>query len=131
MENASWSPLHEPNPSGDHHRANVFQRCSDEILATAPDLRGLSIIPSLPSPPSRKTPAGSNANVIILTSPEIQTRIRWDELIASWNVEMKPGASLKWKCGVYPRPRDEVVQLGTLVRRPDATTPPEHSAKGC
>lgn len=60
-------------------------------LATAPASRGLQFLP-FASFGSFASTTGSNANVLILTSPEIQTRLRWDELIASWNVDMKPRA---------------------------------------
>lgn len=96
-------------------------------LATAPDLRGLQFIPFASFASFTKT-AGSNANVIILTSPEIQTRIRWDELIASWNVEMKPGASLKMEVrAIYPEHATKWFNLGLWSA--DPTLQPRQSMK--
>lgn len=47
--------------------------------------------------------AGERPDESVLTSPEIPTRIEWDELIASWNAELPPGAWLKLEArGVYP-----------------------------
>lgn len=65
-----------------------------ESLATPPDLRGGQFL-HFKSFAAFTTTPGTNANEIILTSPEIQTRVRWDELIASWNAELKPDGYLK------------------------------------
>src|SRR5258706_8877276 len=37
----------------------------------------------------------STADKIVLTSPEIRTRIKFDELIASWNVQLPPTSALE------------------------------------
>lgn len=63
-------------------------------MATPPDARGGQFLPFKSFAAFTKS-SGSNANEIVLTSPEIRTRIRWDELIASWNAELKPDAYLK------------------------------------
>jgi hypothetical protein len=63
-------------------------------LATPPTSRGMQFLPFKSFTAFTKS-AGSNVNEIVLTSPEIRTRIRWDELIASWNAELKPDAYLK------------------------------------
>jgi len=63
-------------------------------LAIPPDSRGLQFLP-FKSFGDFTTSPGSNVNEIVLTSPEIKTRIQWDELIASWNAELKPDAYLK------------------------------------
>ena len=81
-------------------------------LATAPDSRGLQFIPFTSFGSFAKT-SGANANILILTSPEIQTHICWDELIASWNVELKPGASLKMEVrAIYPEHATKWFNLG-------------------
>jgi hypothetical protein len=38
--------------------------------------------------------AGSNAHLVVLTSPRLQARLRWDELILSWNARLSPTAGL-------------------------------------
>lgn len=63
-------------------------------LATPPDSRGGQFLPFKSFNTFATTP-GSNANEIVLTSPEIRTRVHWDELIASWNAELNPDAYLK------------------------------------
>ncbi|MGC3958199.1 MAG: C39 family peptidase [Verrucomicrobiota bacterium] len=63
-------------------------------MATPPDSRGVQFLP-FTSFAAFAQSSGSNANEIVLTSPEIQTRVCWDELIASWNAELKPDAYLK------------------------------------
>lgn len=81
-------------------------------LATAPDSRGLQFIPFASFASFTKT-IGTNSSILVLTSPEIQTRIRWDELIASWNIEMKPGASLKIEVrAIYPERTTKWFNLG-------------------
>jgi hypothetical protein len=66
------------------------------------DPRGIQFIPIKSfSPFARSLDATTGAAV--LTSPEMQTRIRWDELIVSWNAEMPAGASLKIEArAIYP-----------------------------
>lgn len=96
-------------------------------LATAPDLRGLQFIPFASFASFAKT-TGTNANILILTSPEIQTRIRWDELITSWNVEMKPGASLKVEVrAIYSGRTTKWFNLGLWSA--DPTQQPRQSVK--
>lgn len=71
-------------------------------LATAPDVRGLQFIPFKSFASFAKT-VGTNANETVLTSPEIRTVIRWDELIVSWNVEMASEAALTVEArAIYP-----------------------------
>ncbi|MEK7781234.1 MAG: C39 family peptidase [Verrucomicrobiota bacterium] len=96
-------------------------------LATAPDSRGLQFIPFASFGSFAKT-IGTNANILILTSPEIQTRIRWDELIASWNVEMKSGAGLKVEArAIYPERTTKWFNLGLWSA--DPTYQPRQSVK--
>ena len=63
-------------------------------LAIPPDSRGGQFLPFKSFAAFATTP-GTKANEIILTSPEIRTRVHWDELIASWNAELKPDGYLK------------------------------------
>jgi len=50
-----------------------------------------------------KKSSGEQAGETVLTSPEIRARIRWDELIASWNAEMPASAYLKIEArAIYP-----------------------------
>jgi hypothetical protein len=72
------------------------------LSATPPATRGCQFIPFNSFASFTQSP-GTNVHETILTSPEIQTRIRWDELIASWNVEMKSAAALRVEVrAVYP-----------------------------
>ena len=63
-------------------------------LATSTESHGLQFLP-FKSFGDFTTSPGSNVNEIVLTSPEIKTHVQWDELIASWNAELKPDAYLK------------------------------------
>ncbi len=46
---------------------------------------------------------GPHTGEIVLTSPTIAARIKWDELIASWNAETPEGAYLKIEVrAIYP-----------------------------
>ena len=55
----------------------------------------------------------------VLTSPEIQTRIRWDELIASWNVTMSAGANLKIEVrAIYPDHTSKWFTMGLWATDP-------------
>jgi hypothetical protein len=63
-------------------------------LAQPPDSRGRQFV-SFANFSSFTKATGSNVNALVLTSPEIQTRCPWDELIVSWNATLKPGAGLK------------------------------------
>ncbi len=66
------------------------------------DARGIQFIPFNSFSAftrSRDTTTG----VTVFTSPEIHARIRWDELIASWNAGMSAGANLKIEVrAIYP-----------------------------
>ncbi len=39
--------------------------------------------------------AGANSNEMVLTSPEVKSDIGWNQLVASWNVELPAGGYLK------------------------------------
>jgi hypothetical protein len=52
---------------------------------------------------SFQSSAGEKPGERVLTSPEIKAGISWDELVASWNVELPDGAYLKIEArGIYP-----------------------------
>lgn len=68
----------------------------------AMDARGIQFI-SFNSVSKFAKSAGAHANETVLTSPEIATRITWDELIASWNAETPADAYLKIEVrAIYP-----------------------------
>lgn len=62
--------------------------------AATSDARGIQFIPYKSLSTFKKSP-GDHPNEIVLTSPETRARIRWDELIVSWNAEMPPDGYLK------------------------------------
>lgn len=81
-------------------------------MATPPDSRGGQFLP-FKSFAAFAQSSGSNANEIVLTSPEIRTRVLWDELIASWNAELKPDAYLKIEaCAIYSNRTTKWFTLG-------------------
>ncbi len=46
---------------------------------------------------------GTNAGDVVLTSPEVKTDITWNELVASWNIDLPDGAWLKTEArAIYP-----------------------------
>jgi hypothetical protein len=54
-----------------------------------------------------------------LTSPEIAARIHWDELVASWNVEMPDGAYLKVEArALYPQRATKYYTMGLYSGNP-------------
>jgi len=66
------------------------------------EARGLQFIPFKSISQFSRTP-GNQANEAVLCSPEIVTRIPWDELIASWNAETPGDAYLKIEArAIYP-----------------------------
>jgi hypothetical protein len=55
----------------------------------------------------------------VLTSPLLATRIKWDELIASWNVEMSKGSYLKIEArAIYPDCSTKYYVMGLWSRDP-------------
>lgn len=58
------------------------------------DPRGVQFIPFESFSAFKKSPSES-PDEVVLTSPEIRTRIPWTELIASWNAETPEGGYLK------------------------------------
>jgi len=72
---------------------------------------------------------GTPATSAILTSPEMRTRLRWDELIVSWNAEMPSGTSLQVEArATYPDRMTEWFNLGTWSA--DPSKHPRASVKG-
>jgi len=64
--------------------------------------RGVQFI-SFPSTARFARSTGATVNETVLTSPQIATRIQWNELIASWNAEMPANAALKIEVrAIYP-----------------------------
>lgn len=56
---------------------------------------------------------GARAEETVLTSPEIATRIQWDELIASWNADMPADAALKIEVrAIYPKRATKYYTMG-------------------
>lgn len=97
-------------------------------LATPPTARGIQFLPFTSFRTFAKSP-GSNVNEIVLTSPEIQTRIRWDELIASWNAELKPDAYLRVEArAIYTNHATKWFTLGSWAV--DPAKHPRESLKG-
>jgi hypothetical protein len=97
-------------------------------LATSPDSRGLQFLPFKSFAAFASSP-GSNVNEIVLTSPEIKTRVQWDELIASWNAELKPDAYLKIEVrAIYTNRATKWFTLGLWSVAP--TNHPRASVKG-
>lgn len=70
--------------------------------AKAPDARGIQFLAFKSFTKFTRT-AGDNPGETVLTSPEITTRIEWDELIASWNTDMPASTWLKIEArAIYP-----------------------------
>jgi hypothetical protein len=63
--------------------------------------------------------AGEMAGEKVLTSPEIAAGIHWDELVASWNLEMPEGAYLKVEArALYPQRATKYYTLGLYSGNP-------------
>ena len=57
--------------------------------------------------------AGERAGEVVMTSPEIATRINWNELVASWNAEAPAGAYLKIEArAIYANRATKFYMLG-------------------
>lgn len=70
--------------------------------AIAADARGIQFIPYKSLSTFKESP-GDRPNETVLTSPETHARIRWDELIVSWNAEMPADGYLKVEVrALYP-----------------------------
>jgi hypothetical protein len=72
------------------------------VFAAAPDYRGMQFF-GFTNFSAFTSAKGAKPGETILTSPEIKADIAWDELIASWNIELPDGAWLKTEArGIYP-----------------------------
>jgi hypothetical protein len=70
--------------------------------ADSVDARGIQFIPFNSLSKFTKS-VGAQSNETVLRSPEIATRVQWDELIVSWNAGMPADASLKIEArAIYP-----------------------------
>src|SRR2546425_11052711 len=91
------------------------------------EARGIQFIPfdSLSKfTKSTNAHAGGSA----LTSPEIATRIQWDELIASWSADMPAEASLKIEVrAMYPERATEWFTMALWSGDPEK--PPRESVR--
>lgn len=75
------------------------------------DARGVQFI-AFKSFSNFKKSKGEGPGEAVLTSPQVRVRIRWDELIASWNAEMPASAYLKIEArAIYP---DHVTKWYTM-----------------
>lgn len=92
------------------------------------DPRGIQFIP-FKSFGAFTRSVGSNASTTVLTSPELPTRIRWDELIVSWNADTPAGTSLKIEArAIYPDRTTKWFNLGLWSTDPAKN--PRESVKG-
>jgi len=81
------------------------------LLAAPSSTHGCQFIP-FASFASFTQSQGTNGTEMVLTSPEIQTRIRWNELIASWNAGLKTDDTLQIEVrAIYP---DRVTKWFTM-----------------
>jgi len=96
--------------------------------AATVDSRGIQFIPFKSFGPFTRS-TGTNTATSMLTSPELSTRIRWDELIVSWNAEMSSGTSLKLEArAIYPGRATKWFNLGLWSTDPEKR--PRKSVKG-
>jgi len=92
------------------------------------DARGIQFIPFRTFGTFIRT-TGTNANTAIFTSPEVRTRISWDELIVSWNAELASGTSLKVEArAIYSDRTSKWFNLGLWSTNPARN--PRASVKG-
>ena len=79
--------------------------------------------------------AGEQAGELTMTSPEIRSDISWDELVASWNVELPEGAYSKIEVrGIYPGGPTKYYVMGLWSgdpkRHPRESVPHQKDARG-
>ncbi len=90
--------------------------------------RGIQFIP-IDSFRSFTKERGTNAGELVLTSRQIRTRIRWDELIASWNMEATNDAPLRIDVRAFHD--DHVTKWFTMgLWSADAVKHPRESVRG-
>jgi Peptidase_C39 like family len=86
--------------------------------ASAFDARGGQFIGFKSFSAFEKTP-GARAGETVLTSPQIVARIKWDELIASWNAETRNDAYLKIEArAIYPAGPTKYYTMGLWSANP-------------
>lgn len=98
------------------------------------DARGVQFIPFHSLADFRRSP-GAAPGQKVLVSREITARIRWDEMIVSWNTESPPGTFLKVEArAMYP---DRVTKFyclgvwsGDAKRHPRESVPGQKDADG-
>jgi len=91
--------------------ALLFSLSTDSSTA-AVDSRGVQFIPFTSFGKFTRSP-GTNADVSVLTSRDLTTRILWDELIVSWNAQMPSGTSLIIEArAIYPDHTTKWFNLG-------------------
>ncbi len=92
------------------------------------DARGIQFIPFKSFSSFAKT-RDASTGVIVLTSPEIRTGIRWDELIASWNSGGSAGESLKIEVrAIYAESTSKWFTMGLWAT--DPAKHPRESVRG-
>lgn len=73
--------------------------------------------------------AGADPAIVVLTSRELTTRIRWNELIVSWDAETPAGTGLRVEArALYPGRATKWFNLGFWSSDPASN--PRHSVKG-
>src|SRR5688572_25867188 len=94
---------------------SISMHAKDQPLVT----RGIQFIPLKSFSNFKKTP-GERAGETVLTSPEIRSRIAWNELIASWNAETPTNAYLKIEVrALYPNRTTKWYNLGQWSNLPE------------
>ena len=107
---------------------NMISHCE------TPNMRGAQFIP-FDSLSSFKLSPASRSDETVLTSPIIQSRISWDELIVSWNAGMPADAALQVEVSaVYPGHSTKFYSLGLwsadLSKHPRESVPGQKDADG-
>lgn len=83
------------------------------------DARGVQFICFEHFSSFEKSP-GTRARELVLTSPTILTKINWNELIASWNVQLPPGTYMQVAArAIRPQGPTKFYTLGLWSNEPD------------
>jgi hypothetical protein len=83
------------------------------------DTRGVQFIPFTSFRQFVRSP-GTNESTFVLTSLELSTRVRWDELIVSWNAQMPSSASLLIEArAIHPDHTTKWFNLGLWSATPE------------
>jgi hypothetical protein len=92
------------------------------------DARGIQFVPFHSLTQFRRA-SESATDRAVLVSPELRARIRWDEMIVSWNADAPPGTFLKIEArAVYPDRATKFYCLG--IWSPDPERHPRESVPG-